>query len=33
MAAAASLWSHTIFPGYSHSWEDLEFLKKHWDGK
>ncbi len=22
----------TIFPGYSHEWEDLEFLKKHWDG-
>lgn len=21
-----------IFPGLSHSWEDLKFLQKHWDG-
>lgn len=32
MGAAAALWSRTIFPGYSHEWEDLEFLKQHWDG-
>lgn len=22
----------TIFPGTSHSWEDLAFLKEHWEG-
>ncbi len=32
MGAAAALWSKTIFPGYSHEWEDLGFLKQHWDG-
>ena len=30
MGAAATLWSKTIFPGYSHEWKDLEFLKQHW---
>ncbi|KAL7420597.1 hypothetical protein Q5752_004548 [Cryptotrichosporon argae] len=30
--AAAAAWSKMIFPGISHSWEDLEFLKQHWDG-
>lgn len=29
---AASMWAHTIFPGYSNSWEDVAFLKEHWDG-
>ncbi|GAA5881224.1 hypothetical protein JCM3774_000658 [Rhodotorula dairenensis] len=32
LGAAAALWSKTIFPGYSHEWEDLKFLKEHWDG-
>jgi lactate 2-monooxygenase len=21
-----------VFPGHSHTWEDVEFLQKHWDG-
>ena len=29
---AAGQWAQTVFPGLSHSWEDIEFLKKHWDG-
>lgn len=29
---AAQEWTKIVFPGHSHSWEDLEFLKKHWDG-
>mmetsp|Transcript_1209 Transcript_1209/g.1325 ORF Transcript_1209/g.1325 Transcript_1209/m.1325 type:complete len:418 (-) Transcript_1209:1138-2391(-) len=29
---AASEWAGIIFPGTSHSWEDLKFLQKHWDG-
>lgn len=32
LEAAAGEWAQTVFPGLSHSWEDLEFLKKHWDG-
>lgn len=32
MGTAAAEWTRTIFPGTSHSWEDLKFLKKHWDG-
>lgn len=32
MEKAAGQWAQTVFPGLSHSWEDLEFLKKHWDG-
>jgi lactate 2-monooxygenase len=26
-------WDRIIFPGVSHSWEDLKFLKENWDGK
>lgn len=29
---AAGEWASIVFPGHSKSWEDLEFLKKHWDG-
>lgn len=29
---AASEWAGIIFPGTSHSWEDLKFLKEHWHG-
>ena len=29
---AAGEWTKTVFPGHSHSWSDLEFLKKHWSG-
>ncbi|KAL4804539.1 FMN-dependent dehydrogenase [Aspergillus unguis] len=29
---AAQEWAKMIFPGLSHGWEDLDFLKKHWDG-
>ncbi|RDW72780.1 lactate 2-monooxygenase [Aspergillus mulundensis] len=29
---AAQEWAHTIFPGTSHGWEDVAFLKEHWDG-
>jgi len=30
--AAAAEWARIIFPGKSHGWKDIEFLKKHWDG-
>ncbi|KUJ16958.1 L-lactate dehydrogenase [Mollisia scopiformis] len=29
---AAAEWTRIVFPGVSHGWEDIEFLKKHWDG-
>lgn len=32
LSAAAQEWTSIVFPGHSHSWEDLEFLKQHWDG-
>jgi lactate 2-monooxygenase len=32
MATADAEWAGTIFPGTSHSWEDVAFLQKHWDG-
>lgn len=32
MGDAAKEWTHTVFPGHSHSWEDIRFLKEHWDG-
>jgi len=32
MSTAVSEWSHTIFPGTSHGWEDVKFLQNHWDG-
>lgn len=32
MHTAAAEWTQTVFPSLSHGWEDLEFIKKHWDG-
>ncbi|GFF80921.1 uncharacterized lactate 2-monooxygenase PB1A11.03 [Aspergillus lentulus] len=32
MGAAAAEWAHMIFPGRSHSWEEIGFLQEHWDG-
>jgi lactate 2-monooxygenase len=32
MGTAAAEWAHMIFPGQSHSWEDIKFLQQHWDG-
>ena len=32
LATAAAEWAGISTPGLSHSWEDLAFLKKHWDG-
>ncbi|CAO2650234.1 Nn.00g015260.m01.CDS01 [Neocucurbitaria sp. VM-36] len=32
MESAAPEWMRTIFPGTSKGWEDIEFLKKHWNG-
>lgn len=29
---ASREWSSVIFPGHSNTWEDIAFLKKHWDG-
>ncbi|KAI9706183.1 MAG: hypothetical protein M1820_004944 [Bogoriella megaspora] len=29
---AAAQWTQTVFPGFSHSWEDVKFLQQHWDG-
>lgn len=30
--AAAAEWTRTVFPGFSHGWEDIKFLHEHWDG-
>lgn len=32
LGKAAAEWVHVAFPGKNHAWEDLEFLKQHWDG-
>ena len=32
MSAAAVEWTRTVFTGFSHGWEDVEFLQEHWDG-
>lgn len=32
MEAAAVEWAQTVFPGQSHSWEDIKFLQDHWEG-
>jgi lactate 2-monooxygenase len=32
MHVAAAEWTRTVFPVFSHSWEDIKFLQKHWDG-
>ncbi|KAH8649205.1 L-lactate dehydrogenase [Xylariales sp. PMI_506] len=32
MGAAVAAWTRTIFPGVSHSWEDIKFLQQHWKG-
>ena len=29
---ASQEWVRDIFPGQSHTWEQLDLLKKHWDG-
>lgn len=29
---ASSFWEQKVFPGVNHVWEDLELLKKNWDG-
>jgi lactate 2-monooxygenase len=32
MGVGAKEWTRVVFKGHSHSWEDIAFLKKHWDG-
>lgn len=32
LGEAAAEWAKIAFPGHSHSWEDVSFLKEHWDG-
>jgi lactate 2-monooxygenase len=32
VGVAAKEWTATVFPGHSHSWDDIKFLQKHWDG-
>lgn len=32
LGQAAQEWAKVVFPGHSHSWEDIGFLKEHWDG-
>ncbi|ETN38209.1 uncharacterized protein HMPREF1541_06240 [Cyphellophora europaea CBS 101466] len=32
MHRAAAEWTRTVFPTYSHGWDDLKFLQEHWDG-
>lgn len=30
--AAAAEWTRTVFPGVSHSFDDVKFLQEHWKG-
>ena len=30
--SAAAEWTRTVFPLFSHGWEDIKFLQEHWDG-
>ncbi|KAF2491342.1 FMN-dependent alpha-hydroxy acid dehydrogenase [Lophium mytilinum] len=32
LKTAAGEWASTVFPGHSHSWEDVKFLHENWDG-
>lgn len=32
IGAAAAEWMRTAFNGFSHGWDDVHFLKEHWDG-
>jgi lactate 2-monooxygenase len=32
MGEAAKEWTSIVFPGHTRSWEDIAFLKEHWDG-
>lgn len=32
LGMAAAEWTRTIFPGFSHDWEDVKFLQQHWKG-
>ena len=32
LGAAAQEWASIVFPGHSHSWEDIKFLQDNWDG-
>jgi lactate 2-monooxygenase len=32
ISTAAAEWAHIIFPGKSHGWNDLQYLREHWDG-
>ncbi|KZP04741.1 FMN-linked oxidoreductase [Athelia psychrophila] len=32
LAASSPAWARTVFPGASHAWEDLAFLREHWKG-
>ncbi|KAI9151914.1 L-lactate dehydrogenase (cytochrome) [Paramyrothecium foliicola] len=32
LGPAAREWTSIVFPGHSHTWEDIAFLKEHWEG-
>lgn len=32
MGSAVAEWTRTVFPGMSHSWDDIKFLQEHWKG-
>ncbi|KAK3939645.1 putative fmn dependent [Diplogelasinospora grovesii] len=32
LGPAAREWAKIIFPGHPHTWDDIKFLKQHWDG-
>lgn len=32
MGVAAAEWMRSVFPGFSHGWEDIKLLQEHWDG-
>lgn len=32
LGPVAQEWAGIVFPGHSHSWEDVRFLQEHWDG-
>lgn len=32
VSKAAAEWAHIMFPGTSHGWNDIKFLRDHWNG-
>ncbi len=32
ITAGSMVWENTIFTGAAHTWDELDFLKRNWDG-